>query len=167
MQSDLKMADEKSASASSSEDKTFSVSVVRKNAGQTYPIIKNSIRRIGTSSTWFDLFDYATDMIEEDVLPKRAWDEFEKIAKVSVSHSLTSNEQFNVDPYEKINVLSDFDPNLKYVNIELHLETEPDANNNKQTHNALAAMMLARSATKTAKLLDPNKPRFNGRFLCE
>ena len=143
---------------------TFSVNVNKLEGENKYPVVKNTIWRIDKTSTWFDLFDYATNTLTEDDLPQDAWDNFEKVASVSVSASLQGG-QFNVDPYEKIHVLSDFDPTLKYVTINLKLETptESDVNNNTEHKNALAVLMAARTATKMAKPLDVNRPRFTGR----
>ena len=102
---------------------TFSVSVNKVVDGKNNEqIIKNNIRRISKTSTWFDLFDYATDTAPDDVLPRLCYDNFEKLSAVSVS-ATPHREQFNVDPYEKIHILSDFDTSLKYVTINLKIES--------------------------------------------
>ena len=152
------------AAKAPSEARTFSVSVNKiidgKNATN---IIKNNIRRINTTSNWFELFDYATDSVTEDILPREAWDNFEKLASVSVSSSPVG-EQFNVDPYEQIHVLADFDSSLKYVTISLKLTTDiNNNNNNKSEQNAMAILMGSRSAKKMAKPLDVNKAKFTGK----
>ena len=73
--------------ADSPDSHTFSVTVNRFNGKEKILVIKNSIRRVETSGTWFDLFDYATDQLEDE-LPRDAWDSFEKFSTVSVSASL-------------------------------------------------------------------------------
>ena len=101
----------------------------------------------------------------EDIRPREAWDNFEKLASVSVSSSPVG-EQFNVDPYEQIHVLADFDSSLKYVTISLKLTTDinnNNNNNNKSEQNAMAILMGSRSAKKMAKSLDVNKAKFTGR----
>ena len=144
---------------------TFSVSVNKVVDGKNNEqIIKNNIRRISKTSTWFDLFDYATDTVLDDVLPRLCYDNFEKLSAVSVS-ATPHGEQFNVDPYEKIHILSDFDTSLKYVTINLKIESS-DINNNRkcEQQDAMAVLMAARTATKLAKPLDINRARFTGRY---
>ena len=87
------------------------------------------------------------------------------MASMSVSSS-PSGEQFNVDPYEKNHVLSDFDSSLKYVTINLKLEAT-DINNNSEKsgqQNALSLLMAARTAIKKAKTFDASRPKFTGRY---
>ena len=144
---------------------TFSVSVNKVVDGKNNEqIIKNNIRRISKTSTWFDLFDYATDTVPDDVLPRLCYDNFEKLSAVSVS-ATPHGEQFNVDPYEKIHILSDFDTSLKYVTINLKIESS-DINNNRkcEQQDAMAVLMAARTATKLAKPLAINRARFTGRY---
>ena len=98
----------------------------------------------------------------DDVLPRLCYDNFEKLSAVSVS-ATPHGEQFNVDPYEKIHILSDFDTSLKYVTINLKIE---DINNNRkcEQQDAMAVLMAAITATKLAKPLDINRARFTGRY---
>ena len=42
---------------------TFSVSVFKETANKTTVVVKNAIRSVEKSSTWFDLFDYCTDRL--------------------------------------------------------------------------------------------------------
>ena len=81
--------------ADSPDSHTFSVTVNRFNGKEKILVIKNSIQRVETSSTWFDLFDYATDKLEDE-LPRDTWDSFEKFSTVSVSAS-QQGEQYQVD----------------------------------------------------------------------
>ena len=70
-----------------------------------------------------------------------------------------------MDPHEKIQVLTDFDQCLKYVTIDLKLDT--DINNNASGSptdriDAFTKIMETSRSTKCPELLDMDKPRFSG-----
>ena len=85
---------------------------------------------------------------------------------MSVSASL-QGEQYQVDPHEKIQVLTDFDQCFKYKYVTIDLKLDTDINNNvsgspTDRTDAFAKIMETSRSTKCLELLDMDKPRFNG-----
>ena len=106
--------------------------VFKETENKTTAFIKNAIRSVEKSSTWFDIFDYSTDRLSDDDFPTDMWDKFEKLATIGVS-STVNREQFYPDPYEKISVLRDFDESLRYATIHIKL-----GSNHENEHESAA-----------------------------
>ena len=60
-------------------------------------IVRNSIRKTSTKNSWYDLFEEVTQQIDESLnIPSSVWNDFEKLASISVSSS-QNGEQFHPD----------------------------------------------------------------------
>ena len=102
---------------------TFCVTVILKRGSEEKTVARNFIRKFSTGDSWFDVFDITTDDMEDDVLPRSCFDNFEKQSTITVSSkpssTLSISEQYSPNAYDKISVLTDFDKTLKYVTIEI------------------------------------------------
>ena len=74
-----------------------SVNVLMKKGDSSRKIIRNSIRKTSTKNSWLDLFEEVTQQIDESPdIPSSVWNDFEKLASISVSSS-QNGEQFHPD----------------------------------------------------------------------
>lgn len=124
-------------------------------------VVKNVITRFQKSDTWFDVFEIVT---EDIAIPKSVDETFEKIAKVKVSKT-QSTETFTANPYDQVSVITDFDSSMKYVLIEID-NTEADAKVHPPTSpeaesSAFDVLMSATPRVKASKI-PQDKPRFSG-----
>ena len=75
----------------------FSVNVMLKICNSSRNIVRNSIRKTSTKNSWYDLFEEVTQQIDESPdIPSSVWNDFEKLASISVSSS-QNGEQFHPD----------------------------------------------------------------------
>ena len=75
----------------------FSVNVLLKKGDSSRDIVRKSIRKTSTKNSWYDLFEEVTQQIDESPdIPSSVWNDFEKLASVSVSSS-QNGEQFHPD----------------------------------------------------------------------
>ena len=96
---------------------TFSVSVLIEKDKNSTKIIQNAIRKTSVRSSWYDLFEAVTENVTESPeFPGTIWENFEKNAKIVVS-TTPNGEPYHPDPYDVIKTLTDFNQDLKFVNI--------------------------------------------------
>ena len=144
-------------------DAIFSVKVLLKKGDSLKRIVKNTIRKTSTKSSWYDLFDEVTGHIDESPdIPNSVWNDFEKHATISVSSS-QNGEQYHPDPYDIIKTLHDFDKSLRYVTIEIDHPDEPASKQeNTSVRSVNEVLMSSQTLTKQPSKLDPEKERFTG-----
>ena len=66
----------------------FSVTVLLKKGDSSRNVVRNSIRKTSTKNSWYDLFEEVTQQIDESPdIPSSVWNDFEKLASISVSSS--------------------------------------------------------------------------------
>ena len=64
----------------------FSVNVLLKKGDSSRKIVRNSIRKTSIKNSWYDLFEEVTQQIDESPdIPSSVWNDFEKLASISVS----------------------------------------------------------------------------------
>ena len=70
----------------------FSVNVLLKKGDSSRNIVRNSIRKTSTKNSWYE---EVTQQIDESPdIPSSVWNDFEKLASISVSSS-QNGEQFH------------------------------------------------------------------------
>ena len=75
----------------------FSVNVLLKKGNSSRKNVRNSIRKTSTKNSWYDLFEEVTQHIDESPdIPSSVWNDFEKLASMSVSSS-QNGEQLHPD----------------------------------------------------------------------
>ena len=75
----------------------FLVNVLLKKGNSSRNIVRNSILKRSTKNSWYDLFEEVTQQIDESPdIPSSVWNDFEKLASISVSSS-QNGEQFHPD----------------------------------------------------------------------
>ena len=66
----------------------FSVNVLLKKGDSSRKIVRNSISKTSTKNSWYDLFEEVTQEIDESPdNPSSVWNDFGKLASISVSSS--------------------------------------------------------------------------------
>lgn len=134
------------------ETVTFSVSVFKETENKTTVYVRNAIRSVEKSITYFGLFDYSMDRLSVDDFPTDRWDKFEKLATIGVS-STVNREQFYPDPYEKISVLRNFDESFRYATIHIKLGSEHENERESAANRKLRKMFLFRNLLFFLKVL--------------
>ena len=67
------------------------MNVLLKKGDSSRNIVRNSIRKRSTKNSWYDLFEEVTQQIDESPdIPSSVWNDFEKLASISVSLSSVS-----------------------------------------------------------------------------
>ena len=62
--------------------------VLLKKGDSSRNIVRNSIRKRSTKNSWYDLFEEVAQQIDESPdIPSSVWNDFEKLASISVSSS--------------------------------------------------------------------------------
>ena len=75
----------------------FSVNVLLKKGNSSRKNVRNSIRKTSTKNSWYVLFEEVTQHIDESPdIPSSVWNDFEKLASMSVSSS-QNGEQLHPD----------------------------------------------------------------------
>ena len=75
----------------------FSVNVLLKKGESSRNIVRNSIRKTSTKNSWYNLFEEVTQQTDESPdIPSSVWNDFEKLASISMSSS-QNGEQFHPD----------------------------------------------------------------------
>ena len=74
----------------------FSVNVLLKKGDFSRNIVRNSVRKCPPKNSWYDLFEEVTQQIDESPIPSSVWNDFEKLASISVPSS-QNGEQFHPD----------------------------------------------------------------------
>ena len=73
------------------------MNVLLKKGDSLRNIVSNSIRKTSTKDCWYNLFEEVTQQIDESLdIPSSVWNDFEKLASISVSSS-QNGEQFHPD----------------------------------------------------------------------
>ena len=71
--------------------------VLLKKGDSSRDVVRNSIRKTSTKNNWYDLFEEVTQQVDESPdIPSSVWNDFEKLASISVSSS-QNGEQFHPD----------------------------------------------------------------------
>ena len=70
----------------------FSVNVLLKKGDSSRNIVRNSIRKTSTKNSWYEEVTQQID--ESQDIPSSVWNDFEKLASISVSSS-QNGEQFH------------------------------------------------------------------------
>ena len=72
----------------------FLVNVLLNMGDSLRNIVRNSIHKTSTKNSWYDLFEEVTQQIDESPdIPRSVWNDFEKLASISVPSS-QNGEQF-------------------------------------------------------------------------
>jgi hypothetical protein len=139
---------------------TINLLDINDNSSKT--LIKNAIRKYKTNYTWFDVFDE----FENLQLPKEIYENFEKHARIVVSSKSTACETFDADPYDSISVLTDFDPTLKFVTINVkeidHSTINEEGSESEAGKNVFQVMMAASFQRRKPPTIKDTAPKFTG-----
>lgn len=151
--------------ACGTQDVIFSVTInfINKKEESRSCLLKNAIRKFSTLDTWYDVFDKTTEGIE---IAQNVLDNFEKAAHVSVQKSM-GTETFDASPYDQIKILTDFDPLLKFVTINVESDCTQNSKQDEPSissadNNAFDVLMSAQTKKRKPSKISDEKPNFTG-----